>query len=94
MEGLIKPCSESRVADPPHFNKYPDQHVNFNADPDPSFHLNVDLDPAPQKVMRTCDHRSTQSLHKIFFEPSCLHCERPRPSMAPIEPHTASEFLL
>jgi hypothetical protein len=50
----IKPCSESRVVDPPHFSKDPDPSVHFHADPYPTFHLNADPDPSQHQL---CDHR-------------------------------------
>ncbi len=41
---------------------------NFNAypDPDPAVHFNADLDPALMKLMRICDHWSTE-LQEIHF---------------------------
>jgi hypothetical protein len=51
---------------------------HFNSTPDPG--------PAPNlKVMRICDHWSTDPLGLDFECPS-LHCERPRPNTAPFEP--------
>jgi hypothetical protein len=69
-----------------HFNAYPDPdpsfHFNADPDPDPSFHCVADPDPDPTshfririllviKVMRICDHWST--------DPPRLHFESPRP---------------
>ncbi len=79
----------TRVADPQHFNADLDTEISFhfNADPDPTFHFNVDPGPDP--------HQSDAKLQPLLhFEPACLHCERPLPSMAPVWASKAPKFWL
>ncbi len=67
-----------------HFNPVPDPIFHFNAVPDPTFYINAetDPDPAPHQCVahpRPLVHRP----YRLHFEPSRLHCQRPRPSKAP-----------
>ncbi len=58
---------------------------NLDADPNPTFHFDADPDPAPSqriKVMKIFDHWHKDS-PRFHFDPASLHCERPRPSIAP-----------
>jgi hypothetical protein len=56
---------------------------HLDADLDISFHFNADPDPTSAPHFKLiCDHWPTDP-PRLQFEPSRLHCERPRPSVAP-----------
>jgi hypothetical protein len=61
-----------RVADQHFFNVDPEPAFQLNADPDTAFHFSADADadpyPALIKVMRICDHWSTDP-PGLHFEP-------------------------
>jgi hypothetical protein len=71
----------------------PNPPFYFEADPDPIFHFDADPDPhQSDQVLRQLVYRPT-STQFCAFRPG-LHCERPRPSLAPLSLNGSSILSL
>ncbi len=92
----INSKSSRKAADPHH--RYADLDPSFTlmriGDPGLTFHSDADLDPDPAP-----HHLSDSNLWPLayrpssaLFKPPCLHCKRPRPSVAPFRAFPAHEF--
>jgi len=78
---------KERLPDPRHFNADPNPAFHLNEDPDHTLHFNADQDPAPR--------HSGANLRPLVnsTNPPRLHCERPRPFIAPFLSLKSSLFF-